>query len=468
MRRALYRQLQVSLAELAPDMATLGEWATLDEVESAISSALVAANERADAAEGATRRLADALDEIGQGVVICDDHGGVVLRNTEAATLVRGRGGDVIAEQAVSEALAEALNGGRPEQTLERFAPSRRTLLIRAFPLYAGPPAASTSDRAAAADPAITPDHGAPPAGRHDADRLGEAVQGSERNGPEGRGSAGSVTSGSVTGGSGAPSTRPGDAGSPDEIIGAVAVVDDISQRRRLEDVRRDFVANVSHELKTPVGALSLLAETLDGEDDPEIVGRLSARVAAEADRLGRIIDDLLDLSRIEANESPVQEDVALQRILQEAIDPLRAVAHSHDIEIQVVKAAPTLAIPGDRRDLVSAVGNLVDNAVKYSEPGSRVTVDVSWGRQWIDISVSDQGIGIPSRDLERIFERFYRVDRARSRSTGGTGLGLAIVRHVAVNHGGSVSVRSVEGEGSTFTLRLPVAPPGGGRPCPR
>ena len=238
---------------------------------------------------------------------------------------------------------------------------------------------------------------------------------------------------------------------------GAVAVVVDVTERQRLESIRRDFVANVSHELKTPVGALSLLAETLDGEEDPEVVARLASRVAAEAERLGRIIDDLLDLSRIEANEAPRQEMVPLPVIVGQAVEPLRRVASSAGVSLEVDEPPNHLAVPGDRRDLVSAVSNLVDNAIKYSEEGDLVQVRVLPNGDEVDISVVDQGVGIPARDLQRIFERFYRVDRARSRSTGGTGLGLSIVRHVAANHAGSVHVRSREGEGSTFTLRLPA-----------
>jgi two-component system sensor histidine kinase SenX3 len=238
---------------------------------------------------------------------------------------------------------------------------------------------------------------------------------------------------------------------------GAVAIVQDASDRHRLEAIRRDFVANVSHELKTPVGALSLLAETLDGEDDPEVVDRLAKRVAAEAERLGRIIDDLLDLSRIEANEAPRREMVPLTVIVGQAVELLRSVAASSDVQLDVDDPPRYLAVPGDRRDLVSAVSNLVDNGIKYSERGSLVQVRVSAEPDAVEIAVIDQGVGIPARDLERIFERFYRVDRARSRLTGGTGLGLSIVRHVAVNHSGSVRVESREGEGSTFTLRLPA-----------
>ncbi len=242
-----------------------------------------------------------------------------------------------------------------------------------------------------------------------------------------------------------------------DRPEGAVAIVMDASDRHRLEAIRRDFVANVSHELKTPVGALSLLAETLDGEDDPEVVERLARRVAAEAERLGRIIDDLLDLSRIEANESPRGELVPLSVIVGQAVELLRPFADSSDVQLQVDSLPRDLAVPGDRRDLVSAVSNLVENAIKYSERGSLVQLRVSTEPEAVEIAVIDQGVGIPAGELERIFERFYRVDRARSRLTGGTGLGLSIVRHVAVNHSGTVRVESREGEGSTFTLRLPA-----------
>lgn len=238
---------------------------------------------------------------------------------------------------------------------------------------------------------------------------------------------------------------------------GAVAVVEDISERLRLEGIRRDFVANVSHELKTPTGALSLLAETIDGEDDPAVVRRLVRRMGTEADRLGRIIDDLLDLSRIEANESPQKQPVPLQAIIGEAAESLQAVAANLEVELKVGGVPSGLAIPGDQRDLVSAVVNLVDNGIKYSEPGGEVHISAEEVPDGIEISVVDHGVGIPSRDLERIFERFYRVDRARSRATGGTGLGLSIVRHVAANHGGSVTVASIEGQGSTFVLSLPA-----------
>ena len=242
-----------------------------------------------------------------------------------------------------------------------------------------------------------------------------------------------------------------------DGVEGAVAVVEDISERLRLEAVRRDFVANVSHELKTPTGALTLLAETIDGESDPKVVARLVHRMGGEAERLGRIIDDLLDLSRIEANETPEATLVPIAEVVAEAVHSLRSVAAGLEVTLHVAPVPPDLAVAGDRRDLVSAVSNLVDNGIKYSEAGGRVQVEVMRTPSGVAVSVSDEGVGIPSRDLERIFERFYRVDRARSRATGGTGLGLSIVRHVAANHGGSVRVESVEGQGSTFTLELPA-----------
>jgi two-component system sensor histidine kinase SenX3 len=242
-------------------------------------------------------------------------------------------------------------------------------------------------------------------------------------------------------------------------MIGAAAVIEDVSERRRLEAVRRDFVANISHELKTPVGALGLLAETLAGEDDAVVAGRLAERMQTEAIRVGRIIEDLLDLSRIEAEESPLREPVAVHLVLAEAAERVRAVADHRSIRLDVHEPARRLTVLGDRRQLVSAVHSLLENAVTYSDDGAEVVLDTRTSGSWVEITVADTGIGIPARDLERIFERFYRVDRARARDTGGTGLGLAIVRHVAGNHGGEVRVQSHEGRGSTFTLRLPSGP---------
>jgi two-component system sensor histidine kinase SenX3 len=251
-----------------------------------------------------------------------------------------------------------------------------------------------------------------------------------------------------------------------ERTLGAVAIIEDVSERRRLEAIRRDFVANVSHELKSPVGALGILAETMQAEDEPVVSRRLAERMQLEAFRVARIIDDLLDLSRIESEEAPVREPVAVHVAVAQAIERIRPVADHQGVTIDVNEPPRRLSVVGDRRQLVSAVHNLLENAVKYSDDASTVEVRVrsvadpkaSEGT-WVEISVRDYGIGIPARDIERIFERFYRVDRARARDTGGTGLGLAIVRHVATNHRGEVHVVSQEGEGSTFTLRLPAGP---------
>jgi two-component system sensor histidine kinase SenX3 len=240
---------------------------------------------------------------------------------------------------------------------------------------------------------------------------------------------------------------------------GVLVVVEDTSERRRLENVRRDFVANISHELKTPVGALALLAETLLDEDDPDVAKRLAERLANEAFRVGNTIDDLLELSRLEVATGLATDEVTVAHVVGDAADRVRPAAEQRGIEIEVEQTPLRLTVVGDRRQLVSAVTNLLDNAVKYSEPGSSIGVRARTDGTWVDLAVHDRGIGIPRRDLERIFERFYRVDRARSRDTGGTGLGLAIVRHVASNHRGEVRVESREGVGSTFTLRLPAGP---------
>jgi len=238
----------------------------------------------------------------------------------------------------------------------------------------------------------------------------------------------------------------------------AVAVVDDITERRHLEAVRTDFVANISHELKTPVGAIGLLAETLQAEDDPEVTERLATRIQNEALRVGRTIEDLLELSRIELGQVSSPEAVAVDDIVQEAVERMRPAAEQAGISVVAEAVPDELVIAGDRRQLTSALSNLLDNAVKYSDPGSHVEVEAAADGDHVVLSVADHGIGIPARDIERVFERFYRVDQARSRQTGGTGLGLAIVRHVVVNHHGSVEIESRLGEGSRFVLRLPAA----------
>lgn len=239
--------------------------------------------------------------------------------------------------------------------------------------------------------------------------------------------------------------------------LGVIAVIDDVSERRRLEEIRRDFVANVSHELKTPMGAIGLLAETLLSENEPEVAQRLAQRIHTEAFRISRVIDDLLDLSRIESEESPPREPVLINLVMAEAAERVRAAADQRGVTVSLDEPSPPIAVLGDRRQLTSAVYNLLENAVKFSYEGGNVDCTGKVVGDEINVSVADHGVGIPARDLERIFERFYRVDHGRSRETGGTGLGLAIVRHVAQNHHGSVRVESREGEGTTFTLQLPL-----------
>ena len=239
----------------------------------------------------------------------------------------------------------------------------------------------------------------------------------------------------------------------------ALVLVEDLSEARRLDAVRRDFVANVSHELKTPVGALSLLAEAVQSaSDDPEAVQRFAGRMQIESNRLSNLVNDLVDLSKLQGAEQQYHELVDVDRIVSEAVDATKTVANARDIDV-VVGSPTTANVLGDEAQLVMALRNLLTNAIAYSPPGTRVAVAARASAGVVEVSVKDQGIGIPEAEQSRIFERFYRVDPARSRITGGTGLGLALVKHVCVNHGGECTVWSVEGEGSTFTLRLPLAP---------
>ncbi|MEZ5245931.1 MAG: phosphate signaling complex protein PhoU [Acidimicrobiales bacterium] len=236
-----------------------------------------------------------------------------------------------------------------------------------------------------------------------------------------------------------------------------LAVIDSIAAERRIDAIRRDFVANVSHELKTPVGAMSLLAETLVNEDDPTDRLRLSEMLQKEAQRVEDIIDDLLELTRLE-EAATGEDDIDVDELVQSAVDKVRAFAGTHRVEVATVGLPSGLRLRGERRQLVRALTNLLDNGVRYSEADQRITITVEPREGSVAIIVKDEGVGIPRAELERVFERFYRVDRARSRETGGTGLGLAIVRHVAQNHGGRVLVESKPGEGSSFSMQLPLA----------
>jgi two-component system sensor histidine kinase SenX3 len=239
-------------------------------------------------------------------------------------------------------------------------------------------------------------------------------------------------------------------------------LVDDRTEARRVEDVRRDFVVNVSHELKTPVGGLALLAEAvLEANDDPEAVARFAHRMQVESMRLTRLVQEIVDLSRLEiAGTLHDPELVDVGAAASEAIEQSRLLAGSRGSEI-VSSLAQDARVFGDAELLATAIRNLVGNAINYSAPGARVAVSVRSVAQLVEIAVADQGQGIPESEQDRIFERFYRVDAARSRATGGTGLGLAIVKHICANHGGEVTVWSEPGHGSTFTMRLPMAPTG-------
>ncbi|HMR97053.1 MAG TPA: ATP-binding protein [Microthrixaceae bacterium] len=352
-------------------------------------------------------RLRAVVDHLQRAVVMWDAEGQEIYRNRVARAMFEARDSQVLVAAAIEELRADALAGRSVRREVDVFGPPVGSFLVVARPF-----------RVRALD-----DPGA-------AGSVGDA----------------------------------GDAGG--QVDGAVAMVEDRTLQRRIETVRRDFVANISHELKTPIGAVGLLAETVIDEPDPAVVERLATRMIAETDRLGRTVDDLLELSSIEFGDDTEFEDVELAALVAEAEDRLGSAPTQAGIEIR--RDVPTgVVIHGDRRQLVSALANLVDNAVKYSADGSEITVGATVAGAGEDdpegtvlVSVADPGVGVPRRDLDRIFERFYRVDRARSRRTGGTGLGLAIVRHVAANHGGDVRVESTEGVGSVFTLVLPPRRP--------
>jgi two-component system sensor histidine kinase SenX3 len=381
-RRAQVRRV-VDIALRLEDSSPARESRRLDKnmtrLEDAVDAAVLARGE----ATVVAGRLSDALEVVAQGVVICDEAGGVLTRNAAATAFEAEQYGDGPVGSIVAEMLQLAVDGKSEKRTLELFGPTRRTLVVSVTPI--------------------------------DDERR---------------------------------------------TVGGLAVIDDVSERRRLEAIRRDFVANVSHELKTPVAALGLLAETLATEDDPLVARRLAQRMVGNAIRLGRMIDDLLELSRIEAEQTPLREPVPVHLVVAEAVEQVRSIAEREGVEVRVAEAQHTLTVTGDRRQIVSAIFNLLDNAVKYSPRGSSVDlhVDVTEDTDHVNIEVRDQGAGIPDRDHERVFERFYRVDRGRS-DVPGTGLGLAIVRHVADNLGGAVHLESREGEGSTFTLVLPGGP---------
>ncbi len=236
-------------------------------------------------------------------------------------------------------------------------------------------------------------------------------------------------------------------------------LADDRTESYRLDDVRRDFVANVSHELKTPIGAVGLLAEALaSASNEPDEVKRFAKRLTHESERLAGITAEIIELSRLQSGDPLTEaERVGIDSVIAQAVDRNRVAAESHRISL-VPSGKIRAQVFGDRQLLVTAVHNLIANAIQYSPDGSRVGVGVTSDDGVVEISVTDQGVGIPEDERGRVFERFFRVDSARSRNTGGSGLGLSIVKHIVQNHGGDVRVWSQQGHGSTFTIRLPEA----------
>ncbi|MEY3215483.1 MAG: hypothetical protein RLZZ82_717 [Actinomycetota bacterium] len=241
-----------------------------------------------------------------------------------------------------------------------------------------------------------------------------------------------------------------------DDLV--LVLLSDESEAQRVHEVRRDFVANISHELKTPIGALSLLSEAVLGaKNDPEAVEKFANRMQTESKRLTDLVQEIINLSRLQDSDPlSVPSELQVQDLIREAIDQTQVTADSRQIVVSNSDNVDGLIL-GDREQLIMAIQNLIENAINYSPEGTKVTVTSKVEDGIVDISVTDQGIGIPDTDLDRIFERFYRVDPARSRLTGGTGLGLSIVKHVALKHGGEVKVWSAENVGSTFSLRLPI-----------
>ena len=249
--------------------------------------------------------------------------------------------------------------------------------------------------------------------------------------------------------------------GSSDDPAGVAVFLEDLTAQHRVDAIRKDFVANASHELKTPLGALSILAETLAAADDPETRRRLSERLAVQTRRMSRLIDDILDLSLVETTGGD-RSPVVLDDVLSEAMKHVDVISKEYGVPITIDQSGTDTLIAGDHRQLVSAVSNLLENAIKYTYPSDDEPTRPVELRSWTTdevavVEVEDHGIGIPDHHLPRIFERFYRVDAARSRNTGGTGLGLAIARHVVLNHKGTIEVESDPSSGSTFRITLPI-----------
>jgi two-component system sensor histidine kinase SenX3 len=379
-RRATARRLAAIASRL--ELSDDDGWHDADVIERLERFAELAVL-RVSEAEASAQRLTSALDEMSQGVVICDELGSVAYRNKAAAALVdRLAPGDALAQETIEEVLDAGLRGEQVSRNVEVLGPPRLTLVVTGHPV------------------------------------------------DDGR-----------------------------RVVGSFALVEDISEHRRLDIIRKDFLANVTSELKTPIGALGLLAGTLVEEKDPKLIRRLGERLRDESLRMGQVIDDLVEMGRLSAEAMPDRSPVPAHLIVAQAVEEVRPLAAGRKVTIEGGEAPRRLNVVGDRRQLVSAVRRLVENAVKFTRPGSSVRLSVRKAGEWVEIDVTDHGHGIPSRELDRIFECFYRVDPTRAHDSGGVGLGLAIVWQVAGVHGGEVRVSTTEGEGSTFTLRLPARP---------
>ena len=235
-------------------------------------------------------------------------------------------------------------------------------------------------------------------------------------------------------------------------------IVDDEGEKQRIDAVRRDFITNISHELKTPITALTLNSDALlEVKNEPDQVVRFADRIKQQAGRLNDLVQEIINLSKLQdADPLDVARNVNIVDVVKEAIDQCETNAEARKISLNLEKTDAAVVL-GNRDQLVMAVHNLIENAINYSSTGTNVTIVVEVIEDIVEITVKDQGIGIAQNEIDRIFERFYRVDPARSRATGGTGLGLSIVKHVAQNHGGEIKVWSAPGVGSTFSLRLPM-----------
>ncbi len=419
---------------------------SFDHLVGSLESLATTASRRANLAELDMARWRQAIDVLPVGVVLTDENGTICATNALADELTSARDAMALVGAGVAQLLQSALEGQDRSRTVRLTGPPSRIIEISAHGVAQNPVAQNPVRQSLVAQ--------------------GPAAQGAHAR------------------------------------LGAVAVITDSTEGVRTDEVRRDFVANLSHELRTPIGAIALLAETLADDNDTTSCrlaeDSLVQRIIAETDRMQHIIEDLLELSRVELEGSMRRETLPIMPLLSEVVHQYSEHARSHGVSL-VRLSSPDVTISGDRGQLLRAVGNLVDNAVKYSDPGSQVRLsampsaqhlssddpssdrddqlsdalaarvglpkyslaDMSTDRSWdhsCDIVVHDEGIGIPSDETERIFERFYRVDKARARATGGTGLGLSIVRHVVMNHGGEVILQTREGVGTKFTLRLPCS----------